>query len=167
MKHAYVVGDARYEVEVHLAGDRLEGRVSGPDGDVAVDGTARRTSPNEIALRIDDTLRWATVLRRGEEIHVALDGHVFVLRVEDRAADRTVRAVEEPHAVSPMTGTLVKVAVGKGQAVAKGAPLFVVEAMKMEYVVKAPRDVVVSDVRASAGAKVALGDVVVAFEAPA
>ena len=54
-------------------------------------------------------------------------------------------------------------AVAAGQAVAAGATLFVVEAMKMEFAVKAPRAVTVAEVRRRAGEKVALGEVVVTF----
>lgn len=39
-----------------------------------------------------------------------------------------------------MPGTIVKVYVKTGDAVKKGQPLFVMEAMKMEHTMKAPAD---------------------------
>jgi biotin carboxyl carrier protein len=62
-----------------------------------------------------------------------------------------------------MTGVVRKVLVASGDAVAAGATLFVVEAMKMEFAVTAPRDVVVDEVRAAEGARVEIQQVVVTF----
>ena len=47
--------------------------------------------------------------------------------------------------------------------IAAGAPLFVIEAMKMEFVVEAPRDVVVDEVLAAVGDRVDIGQVLVSF----
>jgi biotin carboxyl carrier protein len=66
-----------------------------------------------------------------------------------------------------MTGVLAKVVVAAGDRVAEGDELFVVEAMKMEFSVKAPRAAVVTEVKGARGAKVALGEVVVVFEGEA
>ena len=52
---------------------------------------------------------------------------------------------------SPMPATVVKVLVEPGQRVAKGDTLLMLEAMKMELPVRAPRDGVVSGVHCKAG----------------
>jgi biotin carboxyl carrier protein len=41
---------------------------------------------------------------------------------------------------APMPGKVVRVFVAKGDAVTKGTPLLVLEAMKMEHEIRAPRD---------------------------
>jgi len=71
----------------------------------------------------------------------------------------------DPFAASPMTGVVRKVLVRPGESVAAGATLFVVEAMKMEFTVAAPRDVVVDEVRAAEGARVDIQQVIVTFRA--
>ncbi len=53
--------------------------------------------------------------------------------------------------VAPMPGRIVKVLVKPGEAVTARQPLVVVEAMKMENELRAPRDGVVEDVRVSDG----------------
>jgi len=58
----------------------------------------------------------------------------------------------------------VQVPVKAGDAVAAGGTLAVVEAMKMQFVVRAPRDVVVKAVRLSPGQAVDIGAVLVEFE---
>ena len=62
--------------------------------------------------------------------------------------------------VSPMQGTVLKVAVADGDAVAAGQLLCVVEAMKMENEIVAPRVGVVRDVAVSVGTSVTSGQLV-------
>jgi len=51
----------------------------------------------------------------------------------------------------PMNGKIVRLAVQEGQVVAAGDVLFVLEAMKMQNEVKAPRGGTVTDLNAAAG----------------
>jgi 3-methylcrotonyl-CoA carboxylase alpha subunit len=60
-----------------------------------------------------------------------------------------------------MPGKLLSVPVAAGDAVTKGQTLAVLEAMKMEHALAAPRDGVVEAVNVSAGAQVGDGDVLV------
>jgi acetyl-CoA/propionyl-CoA carboxylase biotin carboxyl carrier protein len=68
--------------------------------------------------------------------------------------------------VSPMQGTVLSVAVSVGGAVAVGALVCVVEAMKMENELVAHRDGVIAELHVAPGQQVALGDVVCVIEAP-
>ena len=56
--------------------------------------------------------------------------------------------------VAPMPGRIVKVLVKPGEAVSARQPLVVVEAMKMENELRAPRDGVVAEIRVAEGASV-------------
>jgi 3-methylcrotonyl-CoA carboxylase alpha subunit len=56
-----------------------------------------------------------------------------------------------------MPGTVTKMLVAAGAAVTKGTVLAIVEAMKMEHAVKAPRDGKVKAVHFAAGDQVADG----------
>jgi biotin carboxyl carrier protein len=60
-----------------------------------------------------------------------------------------------------MPGTILKVNVTAGQAVKSGDTLCVLEAMKMENEIKAPKDGVVSTVAVTKGASVNTGDALV------
>ena len=62
-----------------------------------------------------------------------------------------------------MTGVVRQVLVEPGARVAAGGTLVVVEAMKMEFTVEAPRDLVVDEVRAKPGARVEISQVLVTF----
>ena len=60
--------------------------------------------------------------------------------------------------VSPMPGTVVKLVAAQGEKVAKGQPVLVLEAMKMENEITAPKDGVLSSVYVSEGQTVAGGE---------
>ena len=66
--------------------------------------------------------------------------------------------------LSPMPGLLVSVAVTEGEAVKAGQELAVVEAMKMENVMRAERDGVVSKVHATAGSSLTVDQAIIEFE---
>ncbi len=65
--------------------------------------------------------------------------------------------------LSPMPGLLVSVAVDEGQDVKAGEELAVVEAMKMENVLRAERDGKVKSVRAKAGDSLAVDQIILEF----
>ena len=66
--------------------------------------------------------------------------------------------------VAPMPGRIVKVLVKPDEAVAAGQPLVVVEAMKMENELRAPRAGIVADVRVVEGASVEARTVLMVIE---
>ncbi len=67
--------------------------------------------------------------------------------------------------VAPMPGSVVRVLVEAGAAVAKGDPLVVLEAMKMEHTVASPTDGTVIEVQVAAGQQVDAGSVLVVVDA--
>ena len=66
--------------------------------------------------------------------------------------------------LSPMPGLLVEVTVQPGQKVLAGEKLAVIEAMKMENILFATQDAVVSEVRAAKGESLAVDQVIICFE---
>ena len=68
---------------------------------------------------------------------VLVDGALITLEIEARFPDHAHQAVEGG-LVAPMPGRVVKILANAGDAVPAGAPLVVLEAMKMEHTVRAP-----------------------------
>ncbi len=66
--------------------------------------------------------------------------------------------------LSPMPGLLSRVAVAAGQEVKAGEELAVVEAMKMENVLRAERDATVTAVLAAAGDSLSVDQPILEFE---
>jgi oxaloacetate decarboxylase alpha subunit len=58
---------------------------------------------------------------------------------------------------SPLTGTIVKVLVRRGLPVRKGDIVIILEAMKMETEIRAPRDGEISDIAVREGDAVEVG----------
>uniref|UniRef100_A0A6P7F7C2 Methylcrotonoyl-CoA carboxylase subunit alpha, mitochondrial n=1 Tax=Diabrotica virgifera virgifera TaxID=50390 RepID=A0A6P7F7C2_DIAVI len=69
-------------------------------------------------------------------------------------------------AVSPMPGVLDKLLVKCGDTVKKGDSLFILIAMKMEYVVKASRDATISKVNFAVGDNVPKDSTIIQFDIP-
>jgi acetyl/propionyl-CoA carboxylase alpha subunit len=72
--------------------------------------------------------------------------------------------VESSTLVAPMPGTVIRVAVRAGDAVAAGDPLLVLEAMKMETPLPSPYDATVKAVHVEEGARVERGALLVELD---
>ena len=66
--------------------------------------------------------------------------------------------------LSPMPGTLISVAVAEGDEVAAGQEIAVVEAMKMQNVLRAEKKGVVKSINADTGGALDVDQVIVEFE---
>ncbi|MFD0751732.1 acetyl-CoA carboxylase biotin carboxyl carrier protein subunit [Mucilaginibacter calamicampi] len=64
---------------------------------------------------------------------------------------------------APMPGLVLRTFVKEGDAVSKGDNLLILEAMKMENIIKSPVDAVVKAVKVSAGDKVEKGQILLSF----
>jgi propionyl-CoA carboxylase alpha chain len=66
--------------------------------------------------------------------------------------------------LAPMPGTVVSVAVSTGEEVEAGAPVLVLEAMKMQHPVVAPHAGTVTEIDVRPGVQVAAGEVLAVVE---
>lgn len=144
MQHAFKFGDA----ELALALSRS--------------ATAYRLHVGEQTVEIDlnvgaDGTTWLTlegrripvvIASRGDEVFVHLAGEAYSLRYLhplDRLAAQAGGAAED-RMTAPMPGSIVSVSVKAGDAVTKGQALLVMESMKMETTLTAPRDGVIAEI---------------------
>ena len=95
-----------------------------------------------------------------------IDAKVFTPRAAELNALMPFKAPPDlsRFLLSPMPGLLVDVAVTPGQAVRAGEKLAVIEAMKMENILLAVQDCVVSEVVAKKGESLAVDQVIVKFQ---
>jgi len=103
------------------------------------------------------------VLAHQAEMAVSLAGDCWHLTELDPLAPPTGAEVSSGRLTAPMPGRVVQVLVTAGDAVRRGQPLMVVEAMKMEHTIAAPRDGAVAAVRFAAGDLVEEGAELVAM----
>jgi 3-methylcrotonyl-CoA carboxylase alpha subunit len=99
----------------------------------------------------------ATVVRSGEDRFVFAPGARRRMKSIDPLAHAGEGEEHAGHMMAPMSGTIVAVLVGPGDTVAKGAPLVVLEAMKMEHTIVAPGPGVVAAVNCGVGDRVSEG----------
>jgi len=121
--------------------------------------------------RIDGRSVTVQIDRRGPTYRLTHGGaDVDALVVRPRVAELAARMPEKAPPdlsrllLSPMPGLLVRLAVEEGQEVKAGEELAVVEAMKMENVLRAERDGVVAAVHARPGASLAVDQAILEFE---
>jgi 3-methylcrotonyl-CoA carboxylase alpha subunit len=96
---------------------------------------------------------------------VFVDGQVIELIKTDLYAGDAVASAAGGSLAAPMPGKIVTHLAAVGSTVEAGAPLLVMEAMKMEHTIAAPSKGVVKGYPFPAGAQVTDGAVLVDFEA--
>ena len=157
----YVIGDA----VVAVLGEPRSATIDGVAAGLRNDAT---TATVEFAGR-SFTSRWA---RDGDVIWLARAGTTWDLPVrsreellaEHRSRLSRVEGAVLPEVRSAMPGTVVSVAVASGDAVVAGQPLLALEAMKMEHLLIAPLDGVVT-LSVGIGDQVRLNQVVARIQA--
>ena len=113
------------------------------------------SGPNVYTVKVNGKVFTVEVAETGEV------GAITPTAATAPAVAPTSGAAERINAA--LAGNVFKVHVTPGTTVREGDPLLVVEAMKMETIVPAPRDGTVIDVFVSEGDKVAVGDALVSI----
>jgi acetyl-CoA/propionyl-CoA carboxylase biotin carboxyl carrier protein len=153
--------DGEHEIELAIGpltagGTRVlidgvyEGELSVAAVDVA-DGVQR------LLVSIDGAGDIWTAVADGEAWWVACGGDAWRVAPSERDVDATQEAGNDLRA--PMPGTVVAVNVNEGAVVKRGDVVLVMESMKMELQITAPRDGAVAVLRVAAGDHVALNTV--------
>ena len=133
-------------------------------GDEWLDVDARLGPAGAVSLLIGGESWLADLADEDGDVLVSLDGRTYRVQV-----DESGRRLDRPRAgggagqrlVAPMPGRVVAVHVRPGDRVERGAPLVVLEAMKMENEFRATAGGTVSQVTVTPGQAVNAGDLLV------
>ncbi len=104
-------------------------------------------------------------------VSVKVNNHVYEVVLKDKmdelleklGMDNLSEAKTED-LKAPMPGLILEIAVERGQPIVKGDKLLILEAMKMENVIKATSDGIVEDIKVKVGNSVENGQILIAFE---
>lgn len=113
-------------------------------------------------LSMDDSRKLCTIRVNGNEYTTELSDQFDELLHKLGMDNLNTHKVAELKA--PMPGLVLKVLVNEGEEVKKGASLLVLEAMKMENIIKSPADLIIKSVKVTPGDKVEKNAVMLTFE---
>jgi 3-methylcrotonyl-CoA carboxylase alpha subunit len=128
-------------------------------------GSAELRADGRLEVEVDGERCEVSVAAFGDQLHLFTPrGRFRVQRVDPLAI---TAAVEEAGDVvlSPMPGRIIRQLIAAGTRVRRGAPLLVLEAMKMEHTIVAPTDGCVVALHYAEGEQVEEGMVLLDFEA--
>lgn len=101
---------------------------------------------------------------------IKVNGNSYQVTAQDQfdlLLDQLGMSVKDSSKISeikaPMPGLVLKIFVNDGDEVKKGDNLFILEAMKMENIIKAPADVTIKATKIKPGDKVEKGQVLMLF----
>ena len=161
------VGTRTVAVSLDPADDGFTAAVDGEARRVVVVGAGPRAAAaggatvEELALDIDGRRCRVLVARRPDRVLVGIHGRVYAFDVGDEGAGAHQGGAGSGAVTAPMPGKVIAVLVKVGEEVVAGAPLVVVEAMKMETTLSAEVSGRVTAVPAVAGATVDAGQLLV------
>lgn len=121
---------------------------------------AREVEPDVFSVIVDG--RSYEIRRDGE--NWTWRGRTFSADPPEIAASRTNRASGAARIQSTMPGKVIRVLVAVGDKVSAGQGIVVVEAMKMQNEMKAPRAGTVKMLRAEPGGTIGAGDLIALIE---
>lgn len=120
----------------------------------------------EIEFEVQGQRRVGAVAVSGAVTWFSLDGEVWTVDAESRSSRRGAKAsLKDPgQVIAPMPGKIIKVFVKPGDKIQTGDTLVVMEAMKMEYTLKALAAGTVKVVTCAAAEQVVLGAILVELD---
>jgi biotin carboxyl carrier protein len=108
--------------------------------------------------------------REAKTADIKVNNHIYTLSAKDQfdvLLDKmglsNLMSAKVSEIKAPMPGLVLKVLVDEGAEIKKGDNLFVLEAMKMENIIKAPADVTVKTIKIKPGDKVEKGQILILF----
>lgn len=141
-----------------------------PVGEGAVDLV--RTGPSTFSLVRNGRSHRVLLLKEDKEsgtVRLRIGARTYTVQLQDDRTrlmhtlglDKAATKVKEIKA--PMPGMVLNIIVKPGDVVKKNDPILVLEAMKMENMIKAPGDATVSAIHAEKGKAVEKGQLLVSF----
>jgi 3-methylcrotonyl-CoA carboxylase alpha subunit len=157
------LGDVQQDVSVEYAAGG-HGYALAAGGGEKVSASGEWAEHGDFRARIGERRVRAAVVVAGERRHVFFEGRAYPFARVDPAQGTGQGDDAAGRLTAPMPGKVIALLAEPGKRVEKGAPLLVLEAMKMEHTIKAPRAGVVKAFRFEPGEQVSEGVELVELE---
>ena len=164
----YRSGEARYEVAVVYEHDGWRLTLAGES--VLARGCLLESGQfsGQFAVELDDRRLVSSVIvvteKQEQKRHIFLNGATWIILRDDPLHLVEAGGAHGSGLTAPMPGKVVALLATPGQAVEKGAPLLILEAMKMEHTITAPKNGLLKSFRYAVGDQVADGAELLEFE---
>ena len=159
------INDTKYQVEIK------ENKVVVNNTELNV--ALNKTTSGEYQMILPDKVVYPLVEIDDDpkNLKVTLKGNVYQTSIKDEY-DQLLESMgldqmmgsKQSDLKAPMPGLVLDILAEPGTSIPKGEPLLVLEAMKMENMIKSPMDVVVKEVMVKKGQAVEKNSVLVTFE---
>ena len=120
---------------------------------------------------VDNKLHYFSIMRSGPKITINHKGSILELLVLSKRQSELNKIMKPPkkedkskYLLAPMPGLLVSIMVGEGEVIEEGQGLAVIEAMKMENIIKSEKKVKVKKVNCKEGDSLEVDQVILEFE---
>jgi 3-methylcrotonyl-CoA carboxylase alpha subunit len=167
LTYVFEVGEGVFPVAMTRSGAGWLAQTATMAGGFAIDGTVTSGQFDQLGGTLWLSSASGPIeigyMEDGEDLAIIVAGHtVRAARYHPEAAAEGLEAGDLVK--SPMPGKLIAVHVKPGDAVTKGQPVLVLEAMKMEHTLLAPRTGVIAIAPSEAGGQVKEGDILIRLE---
>jgi len=155
-----------YEHENHVYNVSVERRdtkffITYDNNEYTVD--VEEPKPGQLKIALGDRVIKCVISEGQDKKFVFLDGNVFdVKRVELTGRKQSQKKEEDLN--SPISGTVVQIPVKPSQKVKKDDVIMVIEAMKMEYLIRAPYDGTVKKIHFKEKEQIEIGQLTAELE---
>jgi 3-methylcrotonyl-CoA carboxylase alpha subunit len=144
----FAQSDKLHPVQIHFAPEGYRLTVNGREY-----ALAGAEEAGVLRVELDGAVFRVRAVRDGADWHLFRDGTHRVLTLQS-AQGSPEPGIVAGSLAAPMPGKVLQVLVRTGARVAKGAPLVILEAMKMEHTIAAPHDGRVAEIHFKAGEQV-------------
>jgi biotin carboxyl carrier protein len=99
---------------------------------------ADEIKPGHLKIKLGDRVIKCVITKGDKDKFVFVEGDVFKVRNIELTGTKKTKKKDEGNLNSPISGKVVGIKVKDGDKVKKGDVLMIIEAMKMEYLIRAP-----------------------------
>lgn len=155
-----------YEHETHVYPVTVERRdnrffITYDNNEYTVEAT--EVKQGQLSIQLGDRVIKAVISGADDNKFVFIEGNVFrVKRIELTGRKKTEK--KEGDLNSPISGTVVSVKAKEGKVVKKDDVILIIEAMKMEYLIRAPYDGTVKKIYFKVKDQIEIGELTAEIE---